>query len=359
MPSARVFGMGRGFPLTRRMLAWGAALGVFAGPVWVHAQAPLEGLRALEVITRSGSSTNATCSVSDHAAQSLRTLMGSPVINQPDHAVFEFHGELTPPQPMRLHAGGTSAYYGWSGPLLPSTPGRGRASDGKWLADATLPYRGGWIDPVPALGGLTQQTRIIGTRFDTSKCGAMVAVAASILGGEASFANLIRRIKLRASSKDELRVEQVELHMAARMLSVRDMHVMAEVLYKTFVGSGSGGATDAQIASMLRAAAYEGTPAKGKTPTEILAEMNPGELVPLSVYQEYPGETGWHVVLLWKDANGIARIYDSDKFGGSQVIHERLRVFREGYLQHTAFQSGHESEVPPVRFRLSERIGGE
>ena len=76
------------------------------------------------------------------------------------------------------------------------------------------------------------------------------------------------------------------------------------------------GAFDEQIATMVKASGY-GAVHVGSTKPEVLVDhLGENEVVPLGVVTENIP----HVTLLWKDARGTIRLYDSDDVGGSHVM---------------------------------------
>ena len=57
-----------------------------------------------------------------------------------------------------------------------------------------------------------------------------------------------------------------------------------------------------------------------------------GELFPMNLVVD----DVWHVTLVWKDRDGIVRLYDSDRLPGSQVFVERSPGFERYITAHTA-----------------------
>jgi hypothetical protein len=62
---------------------------------------------------------------------------------------------------------------------------------------------------------------------------------------------------------------------------------------------------------MIQASGLEPLETGSTVPKEILADLEPGELFPLNLY--LPEWEVWHVTLVFKDAEGTAWVFDSDK----------------------------------------------
>lgn len=222
-----------------------------------------------------------------------------------------------------------------------------RDASGEWLSNVRLPYRGDWLDAVAVLDGLAQQDRLRWTRHDDEKCGAMVAMAAAIVGGREKFDELLSKLEKKAAPRFRSKLEQARERFEAGTLTAGDLHRVSEILYVTYVG-GRDGSSDGDISRMIRASGYSRIATAAKTPRELLAKAKPGDLFPLNVYLEQPDFIGWHVVLVWKDADGVARVFDSDKFKGPQVFTEGGPGFAETYLDWVA-----PSEKIPAEWKLA------
>lgn len=206
-----------------------------------------------------------------------------------------------------------------------------RDASGEWHENAVLPTAGDFVDPVAALDGISQQDRLRWTRHDDEKCGAMVAAAAALAGGRERFDGLLTRLEGRAANRYRRELARARKNFEANRLTAGDLHRVSEILYGTYVG-GTDGSSDGDISKMIRASGYTRIATGAKTPRELVDAMKPGDVFPLNVYLEQPEFIGWHVVLVWKDAAGVARVYDSDKFKGPQVFAESGSAFADTYV---------------------------
>ena len=206
---------------------------------------------------------------------------------------------------------------------------------GEWRETARLPWNGDWLDVKAVLGGLVQQDNLRDTKHDDEKCGAMVATAAALTGGPERFRKLLDRIEAKARGRDRANVIAARRALDARTLTAGDLHRVSEALYRTYVG-GRDGSSDGDISKMIRASGRPRVATAAKSPREILAELAPGEAFPLNVYLEQPEFIGWHVVLVWKDADGTPYVYDSDRMPGSQVFGPDRPEFRSAYLDYVS-----------------------
>lgn len=204
-------------------------------------------------------------------------------------------------------------------------------ASGEWYENAPLPYRDGWLDAPAALDGITQQDRLRWTRHDGEKCAAMLATAAAIVGGRARFEALLASLERKALPRYRGPLARARQAFEADRLSAGDVHRVSEILYVTYVG-GKDGSSDGDISRMIRASGYRRVDAGAKTPRELLTEARPGDVFPVNLYLEQPDFIGWHTVLAWKDADGIARVYDSDRFRGPQVFRAGDPGFGESYF---------------------------
>lgn len=207
-----------------------------------------------------------------------------------------------------------------------------RDASGEWRENAVLPTHGDFLDPVAALDGLAQQDRLRWTKHDDEKCGAMVATAAAIAGGREKFDALLTRLEAKAKPRFQDELARARKAFEKNRLTAGDLHRVSEILYNTYVG-GTDGSSDGDISKMVRAGGRKRIATDAKTPRELVDLMEPGDAFPLNVYLEQaPVFVGWHVVLVWKDAAGVARVYDSDKFKGPQVFADDGAAFADTYL---------------------------
>ena len=198
--------------------------------------------------------------------------------------------------------------------------------------DQRLPYRRGWLDAPAALAGLTQQDRLPETTRDEEKCAPMVALAAAIVSGRGNFERLLRAVEERRSGvsnpRDQKALPQIRAHFEAGCLTTGDLQRFGDAFYRAFL-TGLG-ADDDEIERMLTACGLKAVKTLGSTPAEILNSLRRGELFPTSLVVDGI----WHVTLIWKDAAGVVRLYDSDRLRGSQVLTAGTPRF-ERYLRAT------------------------
>lgn len=206
-----------------------------------------------------------------------------------------------------------------------------RDASGEWRENVALPTKDGFVDPVAALDGLAQQDRLRWTKHDDEKCGAMVATAAALVGGRDRFGALLAKLEAKAKPRFQDELARARARFETNRLTAGDLHRVSEILYNTYVG-GKDGSTDGDISKMVRASGRKRIPTTAKSPRELVDAMKAGDAFPLNVYLEQPEFIGWHVVLVWKDAAGVARVYDSDKFKGPQVFAEDGDAFAKTYL---------------------------
>lgn len=188
------------------------------------------------------------------------------------------------------------------------------ASD--FAEDAPLPYAGDWLDAPHALAGIGQFDRLRGTVHDDAKCSTMVGIAAAIVGGRERFLALVGQIeRLRAGRSDDLAItKRVREAVAQNKLTARHIHELTEAMVRAY--KVANGAYDGQISRMVKASGYVGLPTGSSRPEALVAALEPREVVPLAtVADEIP-----HITLLWKDARGVVRLYDSDDVHGSHVM---------------------------------------
>ncbi|MBX3187740.1 MAG: hypothetical protein KF819_12020 [Labilithrix sp.] len=188
------------------------------------------------------------------------------------------------------------------------------ASD--FAEDAVLPYKGAWLDAPKALAGVGQFDRLRTTIYDDAKCSTMVAVAAAIVAGEERFVNLLDAVEQkRGGRRDDLAtIARVREGVAARRLTPRHLHELTEVIVRAY--KVAHGAYDEQIAEMIRASGYAAVEIGSTRPDVLVDRLAENEVVPLSIVAEgIP-----HITLLWKDARGTVRLYDSDDVKGSHVM---------------------------------------
>jgi hypothetical protein len=195
---------------------------------------------------------------------------------------------------------------------------------GDFAEDEVLPYAGDWLDPPKTLAGIGQFDRLRGTLHDDAKCSTMVAVAAAIVGGPARFsAFLVAVERLRQDKRDDLAVlEGVRAATAEGRLTARHIHELTEVVVRAY--KVADGAYDEQIAEMVRASGYEAVHVGSAKPGVLIDRLAEREVVPLSIVAEgIP-----HITLLWKDARGTVRLYDSDDVHGSHVMPRGSAAYR-------------------------------
>ena len=84
------------------------------------------------------------------------------------------------------------------------------------------------------------------------------------------------------------------------------------------------GAYDGQISTMVRASGYEIVKVGSKRPEDLIAALLPGEVVPMATIADNEA----HITLLWKDARGVVRLYDSDDIHGSHVLPRGSALYR-------------------------------
>ena len=159
----------------------------------------------------------------------------------------------------------------------------------------------------------------------------MVATAAAVAGGRETFDALLTKLQAKAKPRFQDELARARKAFDANRLTAGDLHRVSEILYNTYVG-GTDGSTDGDISKMVRAGGRKRIETTAKTPRELVAAMQPGDAFPLNVYLEQPEFIGWHVVLVWKDAAGVARVYDSDKFKGPQVFADDGAAFAGTYI---------------------------
>lgn len=212
--------------------------------------------------------------------------------------------------------------------------------------DKALPYRGGWLNAAAVLGGLNQHDRLASTTRDDVRCAAMVALAAAIVGGPEAFDRLLTKVeeKRRSDPRDRSALRRTRASFDAKRLTPRHLHETGDALFRAYVNS-SAGATDGQIATMIRASGYESVRLSSSAPDDLVESLDRGELFPLSLDMNGDG-SGWHVVLVWRDDDDVVRLYDSNDTNGSHVSRAPTAAYRE-YVEA-------ESEGWPLRskFRL-------
>lgn len=183
---------------------------------------------------------------------------------------------------------------------------------GDFAEDMVLPYSGDWLDPPKALGGVGQFDRLHGTIHDDSKCSTMVALAAAVIGGEERFTRFVdATARRRAGHADDLAIiERVRDAVAKKKLTPRHLHELTEAVSRAF--GVNYGAFDPQIREMVEASGYTPVHVGSKRPQVLVEHLEENEVVPLGVVTENIP----HITLLWKDAHGTVRLYDSDDIGG-------------------------------------------
>ena len=191
--------------------------------------------------------------------------------------------------------------------------------------DAVLPYKGAWLDAPRALSGVGQFDRLKGTIHDDARCSTMVAIAAAIVGGPDRFGRVLSEgARLRAADRDDLRmVDRAREAADERRLTPRHLHELSDVVVRAY--KVANGAYDGEISRMVRASGYTSIPVGSKRADMLVASLEPGEVVPLAtVAENIP-----HITLLWRDAAGTVRLYDSDDVKGSHVMPRGSARYRE------------------------------
>lgn len=187
-------------------------------------------------------------------------------------------------------------------------------------ADQVLPYSGSWLDAPKALAGIGQFDRLKTTIHDDSKCSTMVAIGAAIAGGEVKFVKLLDSIaKKREGRREDLAiVDRVRGAVAEKKLTSRHLSELTEVMVRAY--DVQHGAFDEQIREMVEASGYVTVKVGTTKPDELVDELREREVVPLSIMAPEGDKLIPHITLLWKDARGVVRLYDSDDVGGSHVM---------------------------------------
>ena len=188
------------------------------------------------------------------------------------------------------------------------------ASD--FAESSVLPHAGDWLDAPHALAGIGQFDRLRGTVHDDAKCSTMVGIAAAIIGGRERFLGLVSDVeRLRAGKSDDLAIiAGVRQAVAANKLTPRHIHELTEVMVRAY--GVATGAYDGQISRMVRASGYTIVRVGSSQPDALVAALAPSEVVPLATIADNED----HITLLWKDARGVVRLYDSDDIHGSHVL---------------------------------------
>lgn len=178
--------------------------------------------------------------------------------------------------------------------------------------DSQLPYKNGWLDPPKALAGISQFDRLRATIHDDAKCSTMVAIAAAIVGGEAKFVRLLNEAaRKREGRREDLdTIDRVRVAVGDKKLTPRHLHEFTEVLVRAY--DVLHGASDDQIAEMVLAGGYRSVNVGSAKPQTLVDHMENNEVVPLAIVAENIP----HITLIWKDARGVVRIYDSDQLNG-------------------------------------------
>jgi hypothetical protein len=174
--------------------------------------------------------------------------------------------------------------------------------------DTVLPYAGNWLDAPKALDGVSQFDRLKGTVHDDAKCSTMVATAAAIVGGKARFLTLLDALekKRAGQSADLATLAKVRHAVDQKKLTPRRLHELTEVMVRAY--KVADGAYDWQIAAMVRASGYVAVHVGSSKPAVLVDHLLPNEVVPLAIVSDNVP----HITLIWKDAAGTVRLYDSD-----------------------------------------------
>jgi hypothetical protein len=211
-----------------------------------------------------------------------------------------------------------------------------RTLRGDFRERTVLPYAGGWLDARTVLDGLGQIDHLRATTRDDVRCGAMVGMAASILGGADAFARLYAHVEKHRSwsSRDRRLLATVGDDLGAASLTTRDLHLFADALLRAYV-PGSGGSSDGQIAEMLRASGLHETDAGSDDAATVIAGLAAGEMFPLTLDIDGDG-TGWHVTLVWRDADGVWLYTSVTQSGDPHVAAQGSDYFTWHLAQPTA-----------------------
>lgn len=187
-------------------------------------------------------------------------------------------------------------------------------------ADQVLPYSGSWLDAPKALAGVGQFDRLKTTIHDDSKCSTMVGIGAAIVGGEERFVKLLDAIaKKREGRREDLAtIERTRVAVAEKRLTSRHLGELTEVMVRAY--DVQHGAYDEQIREMVEASGYVTVKVGATKPDALVDALGEREVVPLSIMAPEGDELIPHITLLWKDARGVVRLYDSDDVGGSHVM---------------------------------------
>jgi len=196
-------------------------------------------------------------------------------------------------------------------------------------ADQVLPYAGSWLDAPKALAGVGQFDRLRGTIYDDSKCSTMVAIGAAIVGGEDHFVKLLDAAeKKREGRREDLAtIARVRAAVESKGLTSRHLTELTDVLVRAY--GVAHGAYDEQIAEMVKASGYESVHVGSTKPDVLVDHLKEREVVPLSIMAPDGDKLIPHITLLWKDARGTVRLYDSDDVGGSHVMPRNSRPYND------------------------------
>jgi hypothetical protein len=187
---------------------------------------------------------------------------------------------------------------------------------GDYAEDSILPYDGSWLDPPKTLAGIGQFDRLRGTIHDDAKCSTMVAIAAAIVGGEEKFMRFVDEIaRLREGKRDDMAIiASVRRAVAEKKLTPRHIHELTEAVTRAY--GVAHGAHDETIAKMVIASGYVSVRVGSTKPAVLVDHLKEREVVPLAVVSDNIP----HITLLWKDARGTVRLYDSDDLKASHVM---------------------------------------
>lgn len=196
-------------------------------------------------------------------------------------------------------------------------------------ADQVLPYAGSWLDAPKALAGVGQFDRLKTSIHDDSKCSTMVAIGAAIVGGEERFVKLLDSIaKKREGRREDLAtVERTRAAVAEKRLTSRHLSELTDVMVRAY--DVQHGAFDEQIREMIHASGYV-TVKVGSTKIDVLVDrLGEREIVPVSTVVPEGDKMIPHIGLIWKDARGVVRMYDSDDVGGSHVMPRGSKAYND------------------------------
>jgi hypothetical protein len=157
----------------------------------------------------------------------------------------------------------------------------------------------------------------------------MVAIGAAIVSGEERFLKLLDAIaKKREGRREDLQtVERTRAAVAEKRLTSRHLSELTDVMVRAY--DVQHGAFDEQIREMILASGYV-TVKVGSTKMDVLVDrLGEREIVPVSTVVPEGDKMIPHIGLIWKDARGVVRMYDSDDVGGSHVMPRGSKAYND------------------------------